>query len=361
MTSAQPLSLLDKVINMRICLLSKEYPPDTGWGGIGAYNYQIAHGLKEIGHDVEVIALAKEDVPMTVSADKNQPPPMENGIVVHRVPWQYSMSKHRGMLITAPSSHFMFKTNMLLWNKLAQVHSAKPFDVLETPEHLAEGFIPAMAKWLPMVIKLHTPYSKFIAEKFHNTSAAFEHQLIAMVERLAMLSADVLISPSSDLAQFVAQDINYPREKIQIVKNPIDASMFSPEGPKAIAADGRLTVLFVGRLEERKGIHYLIKAIPKIIEGIGDLQVRFVIIGSDTTTAAGHKPVMPQLKQMLDNSGSSENVIFVPHVPLADMPAYYRSADICIVPSLYDNAPYTCLEAMSSGRPVIGYCSRRHT
>lgn len=46
---------------MRICLLSREYPPDTCWGGIGAYTYQHAHGLKRLGHDVEVVALAKYD------------------------------------------------------------------------------------------------------------------------------------------------------------------------------------------------------------------------------------------------------------------------------------------------------------
>ncbi len=41
-------------------------------------------------------------------------------------------------------------------------------------------------------------------------------------------------------------------------------------------------------------------------------------------------------------------------MPLSELSSYYRSADICVVPSLYDNSPYTCLEAMSCGRPVIG-------
>jgi hypothetical protein len=36
------------------------------------------------------------------------------------------------------------------------------------------------------------------------------------------------------------------------------------------------------------------------------------------------------------------------------MPAHYRSADICVVPSLYENAPYTVLEAQASGKPVVG-------
>ena len=49
-----------------------------------------------------------------------------------------------------------------------------------------------------------------------------------------------------------------------------------------------------------------------------------------------------------------DNVQFINRVPLNSLPNYYRSADICVVPSVYDNSPYTCLEAMSCGRAVIG-------
>ncbi|MFA7336445.1 MAG: hypothetical protein WC028_06640 [Candidatus Obscuribacterales bacterium] len=45
---------------MRICLISRKYPPETGWGGIGAYTYQPAQALLEAGHDVEVISICKK-------------------------------------------------------------------------------------------------------------------------------------------------------------------------------------------------------------------------------------------------------------------------------------------------------------
>src|SRR5262249_3207450 len=51
--------------------------------------------------------------------------------------------------------------------------------------------------------------------------------------------------------------------------------------------------------------------------------------------------------------GHSDSVTFIPHVPLAEIPRYYRSADICVVPSLYDNAPCTCLEALSTGKAIV--------
>ena len=43
---------------MKICLVSKEYPPETGFGGIGTYTYELAHGLTQLGHEVHVISKA---------------------------------------------------------------------------------------------------------------------------------------------------------------------------------------------------------------------------------------------------------------------------------------------------------------
>jgi hypothetical protein len=180
----------------------------------------------------------------------------------------------------------------------------------------------------------------------------FDHQYVAAVERIAMLSADVLTSPSLDLAQFVAGDLGIKVEDIDIVYNPIDASEFSPDGEKAAIGKVGRTVLFVGRLEARKGIHYLIDAIPEVVAAVPD--ARFVIIGDDTANAAGQKSVLTEVKERLAKTGCADSVTFINRIPLSDLPKHYRAADVCVVPSLYDNSPYTCLEAMSCGRAVIG-------
>ncbi|HEY9713077.1 MAG TPA: glycosyltransferase family 4 protein, partial [Chroococcales cyanobacterium] len=170
---------------------------------------------------------------------------------------------------------------------------------------------------------------------------------------VAMRFADVITSPSDDLADFVARDMNYPRDDIHIVRNPIDPDAFSPEGECALKNDGRKIVLFVGRLEERKGIGYLVKAIPEVLKSYNN--ARFVIIGDDTVNAADKQTsVLAQIKQSLKDNHCLEAVEFINRVPLAALPTYYRSADICVVPSVYDNSPYTCLESMSCGRAVIG-------
>lgn len=327
---------------MRICFISREYPPDTGWGGIATFAYHLVHGLQELGHEVEVVSLAKNRNGLQI----------EDGVRVHRVAPYIFPGKLDIVNMCMPYSRHVLMTSTALWNKFLELHQEKPFDVIDAPELLAEGLYPAATKTAPLVIRLYTPHSKFIAERLHNVTPTFDHEFVAILERIAMYSAEVLTSPSDDLAKFVAGDLNIDLKSIRIVRNPIDPKKFSPEGARAIPADSRPTILFVGRLEERKGITYLVEAIPAVLKSFPT--AHFVIIGDDTDNGPGQTSVLSHLKRLLAESASEHAVTFINRVPLDSLPDYYRSADICVVPSVYDNSPYTCLEAMSCGQIVLG-------
>ena len=331
---------------MRICLISREFPPDSGWGGIATYSYHHAHSLKKLGHDVEVFSLAAKDAGSDRTGKQ-----IEDGITVHRVQAEQYLDNLGMLRLSTPFTHFVLRSVLSLAKAILKAHQQNPFDVAECPEHLGEGLSPALTRLFPLVVRLHTPQSKFIQERFHNLSPSFDQEFVAMIERLAMLSADVITSPSEDMADYVAGDMAYPRNKIEIIRNPVDINKFSPEGKVALQADENLKVLFVGRLEERKGVHYLIKAVPKIVEKFQ--KVKFIIIGADTNNARGQKSTLAELQELVREAGCGDRVEFINYVPLAQIPEYYRSADICVVPSLYDNAPCTVLEGMSSARPVI--------
>lgn len=335
---------------MRICLISREYPPDTGWGGIGAYTYQHARSLKEQGHDVEVISLTKKEATADSFTDVRADDPLS--VPVHRSVWGPLLEDLSTLWISHPYTHFALKACLALWRKFLEVHQRKPFDVVEAPEHLGEALLLSITRICPLVLRLHTPHSKFIVERYHNLNASFDQQLLSILERIPILSADVLSSPSEDLAGYVAEDTAVKLSSILIVRNPVDCKKFTPEGPVAVAPDGRVTVFFAGRLEERKGIHYLIDAVPDILSKCPN--VRFIVVGADTNTGPGGSSVLAALKQKLAGGKVESAVQFISHVPLDEMPAHYRSADICVVPSLYENAPYTVLEAQACGKPVVG-------
>ena len=331
--------------SLRVCIISREYPPDTGFGGIATFANHLAHGLVSLGHQVTVITLAKNKAKSY----------SEDNILIYRVENYFDQHTLNLIDCAMPYSKYVINSSAALWKKFIELHSEQPFDVVDTPELLAEGFYPAITKAAPLVIRLYTPHSKFIAESLHNVTASFDHEFVAMVERIAMNNADAITSPSKDLAQFVANDLCMPVERIKIIYNPIDTDFCSPHGEQALEKNGKQIVLFVGRLEARKGIYYLIEAWKDVIAKLP--QAYLYIIGDDTSTAKGQTSVLAELKDYIAKYKIENSVSFVDRVPLEKLPAYYRSADVCVVPSLYDNSPYTCLEAMSCGRAVIGTSS----
>ncbi len=335
---------------LRICLISREFPPDTGWGGIGAYTFQHARALVDAGHDVEIISLCKADG--TEDSTSKSEPSDTFFAPVHRAVWGNLLQDLSTIWISIPYTHFALKSALALWRKFLEIHSQRPFDVIEAPEHLAEAIFPALTRICPLVVRLHTPHSKFVRENYHNLNASFDQRLISILERTAMLEADLLSSPSVALASYVALDTGIDISSIQIVHNPVDSVRFRPNGERSQVNENAITVFFAGRLEERKGVHVLVEAIPLVLSSCP--RVKFVIVGADTNTGPGKSSVLAELRKKLAASGALSSVQFINHVALTEMPMQYRSADICVVPSLYENAPYTVLEAAASGRPVIG-------
>ncbi|HEY9712002.1 MAG TPA: glycosyltransferase, partial [Chroococcales cyanobacterium] len=148
---------------MRVCLISREYPPETGWGGIATFSQHLALGLRDLGHDVEVVALAEGKAKELV----------QDGIPLHRVEPYVPFNDLGAMAFCMPYSRYVLKTATALWKRFSQLHKEKPFDVVDTPELLAEGLYPATTKALPVVIRLYTPHSKFIAERLHSVRPSF--------------------------------------------------------------------------------------------------------------------------------------------------------------------------------------------
>src|SRR5271156_959197 len=124
---------------MKICLISREYPPDTGWGGIGTFTHHLAKGLVDIGHQVDVVSLAKDKAGQTV----------DGKIRIHRVE-PYLQDADLGLVARAmPYSRYVISTSIALWRKCLALHEQRPFDVIDTPELLAEGFFPSISKFAP--------------------------------------------------------------------------------------------------------------------------------------------------------------------------------------------------------------------
>jgi len=130
-----------------------------------------------------------------------------------------------------------------------------------------------------------------------------------------------------------------------IIPNGVDLEHFSPSvSPVDEFCDGKLNILFVGRLEKRKGVNYLLEAYKQVKGEISNS--RLIIVGPGTRLRKKYK------KQVMRNG--LKDVVFVGYVPYEELPRYYKTADIFCAPATgWESFGIILLEAMAVGKPVI--------
>jgi phosphatidylinositol alpha-mannosyltransferase len=162
---------------------------------------------------------------------------------------------------------------------------------------------------------------------------------------------DGKIAVSRPAADFVGR---YFPGYYNIIPNGIDIDHFSDDvAPIEAYRDGRLNLLFVGRLEKRKGLRYLLGAYSLLKREHPDL--RLLVVGPGGRAWADYR-------RLVEKHGLRD-VVFVGYVSYEELPRYYRTADIFCAPATGgESFGIVLLEAMAAGKPVVasnieGYAS----
>ncbi len=176
---------------------------------------------------------------------------------------------------------------------------------------------------------------------FHRNTLKLERKMFAS-PRLKMV-----IVNAEMVADDLAHQYGYPRERIHLVPNGIDLQRFSPaararfrdETRKRLGiAPAKAVVLFVGSGFERKGLSVAIEAVAKS--------------GSDAALIVlGHDRRPRKFVTLARRAGLAQRFLLVG--PVNDPLPYYAAADALILPSIYDPFPSTVIEAFACGLPVV--------
>lgn len=160
------------------------------------------------------------------------------------------------------------------------------------------------------------------------------------LNRQTLAGADHAVA-LSDLSQNELQSIFSPSIPTTVIKNGIDETHFSTDGPTATFPDiGEFVGVFIGRLHDEKGVFELLEATARVETDFGLLYV-------------GSGPAREELEARARELGLTDRVMFEGFVDYKSIPNYYRAADVCLLPSYFEIQPLTCLEAMACGTPVI--------
>lgn len=310
---------------MRICFVHEEYPEETNFGGIATYQKNMAEELVKQGNEVFVICRGLKESKKYI----------ENGVNITRI--------------------FVEQTQNQIWNyeeyrrlvakELKELQDNNKIDIIEVPDWGAETIFFEKYRKVPIVVRLHTPLKVWLKYNKNNFGKVTKKML--KWENYMIKHADLVTCCSEALKDIIIKDFRMTPNDIFVTPNPANIKNFYYD--KNIKKKDEL--LFVGSLEERKGVIILAKALNIVFKEYPNLKIKF--IGKDTTRNSKNISTIEFIKEIVDVK-YQDNLIFVGQIPNYDLNLYFNQAKVGIFPSLFDNFPYVILESMITGIHIVG-------
>ena len=287
---------------MRILVQSIYFPPRLG--GIESHVHSLCRGLVARGHEVTVVTSRTEE--------GGAPRETLDGIDVHRIPCP--KKSLWGWVVNAILSVPAF----LRMAPRAELYHA----------HTMQSVIgPVLSHYLfrrPLVVTVHSSHFLRMMK-----SSAWRAAL-----RVLLWPADVILTTSVELDEGV-QRLRLPAKTLPLI-NGVDTDFFRPTDPALAPEPGVATLLAVRRLVAKNGLRFLVEAMPHII---ARRPARALLIGEG--------PLREELEARAVALGVAEQVRFMGGVANAELPPWFASADVVVVPSLVEATSIAALEAMS--------------
>jgi glycosyltransferase involved in cell wall biosynthesis len=317
---------------LRILFLSSELVPERA-GGIATYIATIAPAMAARGHEVHVLSCAPEHERRDDHTD---------GVWWHRRRLAggdraMSMKKYRQTALRVATA-FSYR------RELAGLGTR--FDVIESPEWLAEGLLIGATTKTPVVINLHTPLHvlfSFDVRKFNR-----DLRMADRIERLGLRRARAVTSTSELLAETLRSD-GWLKRTARIIPYPVDVDAWDVGTP---VGDTKPVILVVGRLEPRKSPDVAVEAAALLTSEVPGLELIFV---GRSRGFRDRRPYGEFVAELAEKRRVP--VRFVPQMSNIEVRKLYAEARVVAVPSLFESFSIAALEAIASGRPVV-YTSR---
>ncbi|MDY7042553.1 MAG: glycosyltransferase family 4 protein, partial [Chloroflexota bacterium] len=285
-------------------------------GGVNKHISHLATNFRRLGHDARIIAAC---------SDEDTPVP-DHVIRVTSSVTPLHISGAIARITLSPR----------IYNRIKKILIREAFDII----HLHEPMLPV----LPLTVLRHatlTPHSTIIGtfHAYRESNPGYNYGKPVLKRCFRRLDGRTAVSEAA--RSYVSS--YYPGE-YAIIPNGIDTDQFGPHVPPLPwSRDGRLTILFVGRLEPRKGFKFLLHAFPYVRQAIPN--ARLIVVG-----AYSREDKEPYV--MWARRNNVQGIRFVGPVSEKELPRYYRSCDVFCAPSTgFESFGIILLEAMASGVP----------
>ncbi len=283
-------------------------------GGVTEHINNLSQTLQRHGHEVHIIAPCSEDADLADNVI-----PATTHIV--RFPFAGSMAR--------------ISLSPRVYNRVKPILEEHQFDVI----HLQEPLTPT----LPWAVLLHsTSVNVGTFHAYRETSLAYATWRILLEHFADKLHGRIAVSE-------VARDFaaRYFPGDYRVIPNGINVHEFADPNIEPIERfhDGRPNILFVGRLEKRKGFEHLLDAYAILKPRVPD--ARLIVVG-----AFDKEDKEPYVKYVRERG--IRDVRFVGYAPAGHLARYYKTCAVCCMPSTgAESFGIVLLEAMASGKPIV--------
>ena len=304
-------------------MFNHEFPPIGGGGGW--VSYFLGKHFAAAGHEVHLITSQFHDCPIDEEVE---------GFHVHRV---RALRKNRD--VCAVHEMLTYAVSSSLYG----FRFAKQFQ----PDIVQVFFgIPAGGGAYLLRKLRNVPYVVFLGGRdvpSRNPDPPYYRWLYLLLKpiiRAIWGNASAVVACSDGLRELARETDT--DAKMDVIPDGLDLGRF--EAVQRDASPEKVRVLTIGRLIPRKGFHFLIRALPQIIENAAhNFEIEIV----------GDGPYQEELLRLSEDLGVLSHIRFAGSVPYSELPQKYQDADVFILPSLAEGMPLVVLEAMGTGLPIV--------
>ena len=323
---------------LRIAFATPEFVTEQHFdGGLANYLHRVSSMLADAGHDVHVVTLSSED-----DAEFDHA-----GVMVHRVmpgPGRQRLNwLTRYRFLT--TCHWL-NVSSRMYRTLKELHRRHPFHLIQYPNYSSCGLFS-----IPLLRAAHVVRASSYQPAWNDAAGLTRSLDIALEEKLEVLQyklARNVYAPSQMLQTMLAEQAALPR--VQVIRTPFyvetrdwDTSVYDQ------CLEGKRYVLYFGRFQLHKGVHVFARALPRFLDCHPDAHAVFV--GRDMETSLSPSMAAYARAQC---GPSASRLIMIDNLPHRLLYPIVAGARLVVLPSLIDNLPNACLEAMGLGKPVIG-------
>lgn len=317
--------------SLKVCFVSMQYPPNT-LGGAGVYAHCLCNELAKRGHEMHVITYATNKAH---SQDK-----------------AHSVHVHRITVTDKP----ILKT-VSYWLKLRKHYKKLQkeigFDLLHANVTSDLSLTENLVK-TPRIVTIHHLAKTTFSLSNHLSGFKEETSLTTWLEKklidfdkIVMQRAHKIIAVSHFTKASITSTYHVPSSKTHVIYNGIYPWQYHcneteiAETKKTYAIKNQPAILYVGRLEQRKGLVFLLQAFALLSKRT---DCKLIITGDGDKAS---------YKKIAESIGIKDRAIFTGYLDEVSLKRLYAACTVFVLPSLLEGFGLTLLEAMASAKPVV--------